>query len=216
MPLIPVLVIALVILLVAGAVWLYRVNREVFKKMPIVIVVILAVLLVVSYLWLNTEVASEIRVLNPGGEAGTALVVYHPGKSDFHERVTNAFAEGLVSNGWQVDVTTASTDAPTGLSGYDLLVIGGPTYYWTPDRPVLRYLSRLGDLRGQRTVTIITAMGAGKRSISIMDQRVQDANGDLVDSLLLYTLRPNEDLHGINDAEKIATRAAKTIPPPGE
>ena len=65
-------------------------------------------------------------------------------------------------------------------------------------------------------MTIITAMGAGKRSISIMDQRVQDANGDLVDSLLLYTLRPNEDLHDINDAEEIATRAAKTIPSPGE
>jgi len=65
-------------------------------------------------------------------------------------------------------------------------------------------------------VTIITGMGAGGRSNSIMEKDVRAANGDLVKALLLYTIRPNEDLHGVNDAVEIATRAAKDIPLPGE
>ena len=181
-----------------------------------IVVVVLAAALVLSNLWLNMDVVSEVEVRNPEGDAGTTLVVYHPGKSDFHERVTSGFAEGLVSNGWRVEITTASAQAPTDLSGYDLLVLGGPTYWFTPNQPIRRYLSRLGDLGGQSTVTIITSMGVGERSISIMDQDVREANGDLVKSLILYTLRPNEDLYGINDAVEIATQAAKDIPLAGE
>jgi flavorubredoxin len=177
----------------------------------ITVLVILVAAVGLSYLWLNKEVVSEVEVRNPGGNAGTALVVYHPGKSDFHNRVTSGFVEGLVSNGWRVEITTASTQAPTDLSGYDLLVLGGPTYWFTPNRPIRRYLSRLGDLGGQRTITIITAMGAGERSTSIMEKQVREANGNLVNALILYTTRPNEDLYGINDAVEIATRAAKEI-----
>ena len=184
--------------------------------MLIIVLVVLAAAGALSYLWLNKEVVSEVEVRNPEGDAGTALVVYHPGKSDFQEKVTYAFAEGLASNGWRVEITTASAQAPTDFSGYDLLVLGGPTYWFTPSRPIQRYLSRLGDLGGQPTVTIITAMGAGGRSISIMDQDVQEANGDLVKSLIIYTIRPNEDLYGINDAVEIATQAAKEISLPGE
>ena len=182
----------------------------------IVVLIVLAAAGALSYLWLNKEVVSEVEVRNPEGDAGTALVVYHPGKSDFQEKVTYAFAEGLASNGWRVEITTASSQAPTDLAGYDLLVLGGPTYWFAPNRPVRRYLSRLGNLGGQPTATIITAMGSGERSISITDQDVQEANGDLVKSLILYTIRPNEDLYGINDAVEIATQAAKEISLPGE
>ena len=63
--------------------------------------------------------------------------------------ITRAFSEGLVSNGWRVDVTTASKEAPTDLTGYDLLVLSAPTYDWVPAKPIQRYLERLGDLGGQ-------------------------------------------------------------------
>ena len=182
----------------------------------IIILGALTAAVVLSYAWLNKEIVSEIEVWNPAGDKGTALLVYHPGKGGFGQRVTSALVEGLISNGWRVERTTPSAQAPTDLSGYDLLVLGGPTYWFTPSRPIHRYLRRLGDLAGKRTVTIITGLGAGDRSNSIMENDVQEANGDLVKSLLLYTIRPNEDLHGINDAEEIATRAAKGIPLPGE
>ena len=184
----------------------------------LIVVVVIAVTAARMYYGHNEEVVSEVKTLNPGADKGTAFVVYHPGKSAFQERVITGFAEGLVSNGWRVEITTASGQAPTDLSGYDLLVLGGSTYVFTPNRPIRNYLKRLGNLAGQRTVTIITAMGAGKRSASIMGDIVRAANGDLVNSLLLYKMRPNKDNNYVNSdqnqalAVEMAIQAAKEIP----
>jgi flavorubredoxin len=175
------------------------------------VVGVLAAVAILSYLWLNKAVVTGIRVVNPEGGAGTALVVYHPGRFGFGQRVRTAFVEGLVSNGWRVAVTTASSRTPTDLSTYDLLVVSGPTYWFTPSRPMLSYLKRLRDAGGKPVATILTAIGAGERSNAILQKAVQAANGELVASLLLYTVRPNEDLYGINDAEEIATSAAKEM-----
>ena len=165
----------------------------------------------------NREVASEVTTLNPDGETGRALVVYHPGKSDFQNRVFAGFAQGLVANGWRVEVTTPSPQTPTGMADYDLLVLGGPTYGFTPNRPILTYVSRLGDLGGKPTVTIITALGMGERSSGRMQQLVRQANGNLVKSLVLYKARPNDDDNPVGGrqnqdiAVQMATQAAKEI-----
>lgn len=165
----------------------------------------------------NRDIVSEMKTLNPEGKAGTALVVYHPGKSDFQRRVFSGFVEGLVTNGWQVKMTTPSSQAPTDLAGYDLLVLGGPTYGFAPNRPIQRYLSRLGDLGGKRTVTIITALGMGDRSTEMMQRLVREANGDLVRALVLYKSRPNDDDNFVDGeqnqelAVEMATQAAREI-----
>ena len=172
---------------------------------------VLAALAILSYLWLNKAVVTAIEVVNPEGGAGTALVVYHPGRFGFGQRVRTTFVEGLVSNDWRVEVTTASAQSPADLSAYDLLVVSGPTYWFTPSRPILSYLRRLGDAGGKPVATILTAIGAGERSNAILQRAVQAANGTPVTSLLLYTVRPNEDLYGINDAQQIALSAAKEI-----
>jgi flavorubredoxin len=192
--------------------------------MPWAIVFAVLAVIVVAVAWLdygrNKEVASEVEVLNPEGTTGTALVVYHPGKSDFQRRVFSGFMEGLVSNGWRVESTTPSAQTPTDLSSLDLLVLGGPTYWFTPNRPIKRYLNRLGDLQGQRTVTIITALGAGERSASIIKRQVREANGNLVKALLLYKMRPNDDDNFVDGeqnralAVEMARQAALEIPPP--
>jgi flavorubredoxin len=184
--------------------------------------IVVPVILIAAVVWLeygrNRDVVTEVKALNLGGEAGTALVVYHPGKSGFQHQVFSGFAEGLISSGWQVEITTPSAQAPTDLSGYDLLVLGGPTYGFTPNRPIKRYLKRLGDLRGQRTVTIITGLGAGERSSAIMQKLVREAGGELVDALLLYKARPNDEDNFVDRAQnralavEMATRAAKGIP----
>ena len=165
----------------------------------------------------NRDVVSEVTTLNPEGEAGAALVVYHPGKSDFQRRVFEGFAEGLVASGWRVEMTTPSPQAPTGLAAYDLLVLGGPTYGFKPNRPIQRYLGRLGDLEGKPTVTIITALGMGERSTEIVQRLVQEANGDLVKALVLYKARPNDEDNPVDGkqnqdlAVEMATRAATEI-----
>jgi hypothetical protein len=215
MPPFPLLVIFLIFLFVVVAWRLYKKAKALIKIVLVAVVVILAAGMVLLYLVTSQDVASGIEVLNRGGDQGTALVVYHPGLTGFHERVTSAFADGLVSNGWRVEMTTASPYAPTDLSSYDLLVLGGPTYFWTPNRPIKSYLSRLGDLGGKRTAIIITSLGMGDRSISTMERLVRAANGDLLKSLLLYSLAPNEDIYGMNDPEEIASQVAKGIMPPG-
>ena len=168
----------------------------------------------------NREVVSEVKTLNSEGKAGTALVVYHPGKSDFQRRVFAGFAEGLVSNGWRVEMTTPSPQTPTDLEGYDLLVLGGATYGFKPNQPIQTYVRRLGDLGGMPTVTIITALGMGERSTRMMEQLVRQANGHLVKALVLYKARPNDDENSVDGkqnqelAVEMATQAAMEIEPP--
>jgi hypothetical protein len=164
----------------------------------------------------NAEVISDVEVLNPNGSTGAALLVYHPGRSGYQEMLIEGFSEGLVSNGWRVGIATASKEAPTDLSGYDLLVLSAPTYDWVPARPIQRYLERLGDLGGQPTVVIISAAGTTTLSLPMMEDLVREANGDLVASHALWTMVPNRMVYGIDDSEEIMRREAKAIPVPGE
>lgn len=160
---------------------------------PIISLAFLAVASILAYRWLNKEVAGKGELHNPEGEGGSALVVYHPGRGTFHRRVVRGFVDGLVAGGWRVGVATASDQAPTELAGYDLLVLGSPTYGFAPSLPVRRYVRRLGDLDGQPTVTIVTGMGAGERSSRILQEHVRAAGGNLVKSLIFYRMRPNDE-----------------------
>lgn len=166
-----------------------------------IVIIVLALAWILSYLWLNKEVVSPVEVRNPEGKTGTALVVDHPGRGSFHVQVVAGFVEGLVDSGWRVEIATMSTQAPTDLSGYDLLVLGSPTYWFTPSWPMRRYLARLGNFEGRRVVTIVTGMGAGERSASIAEKWVRERGGDLVKGLLFYWMRPNDDDNYVNTAQ---------------
>ncbi len=181
--------------------------------------VVAGVLAWVIWYWyrVSQEVPSEVETLNPAGERGTALVVYHPGRRGFCHGVIHAFAQGLVSTGWRVDTTTASSQAPTDVGSYDFLVFGGPTYMWSPARPIKRYLSSLGDLQRKPTAIIVTGFGATGRAISIMEKLVREANGQLVRSLSLTTLRPNDEEDPRPNEEvalEMARRAGQEVPLP--
>jgi hypothetical protein len=216
----PIQCVVLLVLAIVPLARLVRAGGQILKEGLIASALTLVVLLagwqgLLSFV-VNAEVVSDVEVLNPNGSAGTALVTYHPGKSGFQEMLMDGFSEGLVSNGWRVDVATASKAAPTDLSGYDLLVLSAPTYDWLPARPIQRYLRRLGDLEGQPTVVIISAAGIAELSLPTMEDLVREANGDLVASYALLTLVPNRMEYGIDDPAEIMRREAKAIPLPGE
>jgi hypothetical protein len=94
----------------------------------------------------NAEVVSPVTRLGGNGSTGSALIVHHRGRgpTQFQARVQRAFAEGLQAQGWQVDITTASRQTSTDVSGYDLLVLGAQAYNWCPARPVVDYVDRAG------------------------------------------------------------------------
>ena len=175
-----------------------------------------------SYLWLNRSSVTGIDVHNPEGTTGRALVVDHPGRGSFHVQVVSGYVEGLAEGGWRVERTTASRATPTDLSGYDLLVLGTPTYWFSPSWPVVRYLRRLHDLEGRRAVTVVTGMGAAERAAARLQKRVQAANGSLAQGLLYYWMRPNDHENYVGTTQnkalavQMATQAARALFQPAE
>jgi flavorubredoxin len=133
---------------------------------------------------ISREVVSEIDVKNADGDK-TALIVYQPGFSGFPKDVSYAFAEGLASSGWRVEITTASSEAPSDLTKYGLLTLAYPVYGGTVGTAIVNYVNRVNDLAGVNTEIIACAGGDSGESIIPLKQQVEAANGTFYDSLAL-------------------------------
>lgn len=157
------------------------------------------------------DVTTEMKTINPAGAVGDALVVYHPGQSSFHTDVTNAYVDGLVSSGWRCDVVTASREAPSELSDYDLLVLAAPTYRFRPASSVGRYIERVGDLAGMPTALLLTGAGSTALAASIFVGQVEAANGTVIEIVEIWQAAPNEEIHGISDPVELSRRAGAAI-----
>lgn len=157
------------------------------------LIVLVAFLGVGAYLEYSVyrEVNLPIDTLNAGG-AKTALVIYHPGLTDFAKNITYTFADGLVSSGWRVDVATASPQAPTSLQNYSLLVLCWPIYDFNAAPTITSQVQRFGNLNGVNTV--IVAVGGGLDPLNAqasMTKIVQDANGTVIQSLTMFRSQRN-------------------------
>lgn len=159
--------------------------QKTWKKILFVLCLILIVLavagaVVVGYVFLNInkDVVSSIDVMNSGGTA-RALVVYQVGLSSAPRDASYAFSEGLASNGWRVEITTASPEAPSDLSDYKLLILTFPIYGDLPGEAIVRYVTRLGDLQQIRTVII----NSGSLNV-VMKAQVEAQNGTVIENLL--------------------------------
>ncbi len=140
------------------------------------------------------EVTSEVRVLNPNG-AKTALVIYHPGLSDFAQNITYTYSEALAAAGWRVEVATASQEAPTDLSRYTLLVLPWAIYDFNPAPTITNHIHRIGSLNGIDTVII--AIGGGLDPLNArdaMNRIVTDADGTVLQSLTSFRSQRNLDV----------------------
>ena len=184
------------------------------KWKKIVFVVIIAFVIVVASVLgfvlfkINTDYVSGIDVLNVDGSE-TALIIYHPGLSSFMKDVTYAFADGLVENGWKVEITTASSQAPTDLSEYSLLAVGSPIYAGNPSPTIKRHLERIGDLQEMDTVILITSGGNSTSDIT-MQQMAEEYNGTVKTVIEVFNQEPNE---GNAKAVDLAEQAGREIFP---
>jgi flavorubredoxin len=185
------------------------------KWKKIVLIAVIAFVIVVAsvlgfvFFKINNDYVSGIDVLNADGSE-TALVIYHPGLSSFMKDVAYAFADGLVENGWRVEITTASSEAPTDLSDYSLLALGSPVYGGNPSSTIKRHLERIGDLQGIDTVILVTSGGSDGSTEAYLQQAVEDHNGVVTNVLSLFTSTPNE---GDGDPLDIAEQAGREIFP---
>jgi flavorubredoxin len=160
---------------------------------------------------MSREVVSEVKELGGDGRAGQALIVYHAGRSGFQTDMQHALAEGLQTQGWRVDITTASHATPTDLSSYQLLVLGAPTYNFRPARPVIDYLERLGNLSGRPVVLVLSGGGLTDGAMRTFATRVTELGGRIVKRIEVWTQRPNEERYDINDPREIMRRAGKGL-----
>jgi hypothetical protein len=149
------------------------------------------------------EVQTETQVLNAGG-AKTALVIYHPGLTDFARNITCTYAEALATSGWRVEIATASPQAPTELSRYSLLVLNWAIYDFNPAPTITNHVHRIGSLNGIDTVII--AIGGGLDPFNAkdaMNKIVEDADGTVVQSLT--SMRSQRNLDALREeAAKLA------------
>ena len=179
-----------------------------WKKIVLVtFLVLLAVgVPIVAYLEYSVyrEVTSPIEVKNAQG-AKTALLVYHPGLSAFSHDVSYAFADQLSTNGWRVEITTASPQTPTDLSSYDLLVLSWPIYDLGPGPTIANYVKRVGDLQGLETVIVTTGGGIDPfNAQDAMRNIVQDANGAVKEAVTIF--------RGGNVTDKAINAASNILP----
>jgi flavorubredoxin len=167
------------------------------KWKKVLLVAILVFVIVVASVsgfvfWkIGSDYVSETKVFNAEGSR-TALIIYHPGLSSFMEDVVYAFADGLVEGGWRVEVTTASSEAPTDVSGYSLLVLGSPVYAGGIASSIGRHVERIGDLGGVGTVLLVTSGGSDGGAEAVMEQTVEENNGSVELVLSLFTSVPND------------------------
>jgi hypothetical protein len=128
--------------------------------------------------------------------------VYQPGFSSFPRDASYAFAEGLASSGWRVEITSASPQAPVDLSKYTLLTLGYPVYGGAAGTGVVNYINRVGDIGGINTVII--ACGGGDTGETLqppLRPLVIAANGTFYKGLSLS----NQDSSALDVARQIGS-----------
>jgi hypothetical protein len=188
-------------------VWPQKKWKKILLVTLLMTVAISGSLLIYASFTMNNDVVTQLVIKNPAGNK-TALVLYHPGLSSFSHDVSYAFADGLVSNGWRVEIATSSIEAPTNLSKYSLLVISSNTYAFIPDAPTTRQLERIGNLNGIQTVLLTLGAGSAQESQKALEAKIQNSNGTILQSLVLYSMAPNQ---GDRTATEIAQQTAREI-----
>jgi flavodoxin len=97
----------------------------------------------------NTATGSE--TLTPAGNSvGKALVAYDPGVSGAAKTAAGKIAADLQENGYTVVLAGVKSQAAADVSGYDVIVVGGPIYAGNASSSVQAYLKALTPKDGAR------------------------------------------------------------------
>jgi flavodoxin len=118
-------------------------NRK--KKIAVAVIAVVASLIVlflsVALLDLMSFTATGSETLEPEGmPVGKALVVYSPGLSGQAERAAKEMAQALQSHGYLVKLAGVRSGAATNVTGYDVLIAGGPMYGGKVSSSIAEYL----------------------------------------------------------------------------
>jgi flavodoxin len=121
------------------------------KKLFKIIFVIIAILFVafilfagIIFLDLAAYTAIGSQTLSPDvNPVGAALVVYDPGLSGAAKTVADKVAAELQSQGYTVDLAGIKSGTAANVTGYQIVVAGGPIYAGAPTGSVKDFLGNL-------------------------------------------------------------------------
>ena len=158
------------------------------------------------------ETVTPLRTLNPESSGSRVIIIYSPGVSDYHQKITDAFAAGLIASDWRVDIVTASSNTLTDFTGYELLVIGGPIHGGLPSKSLKDYMARVNNLDGLRIYTVLTSIGGKPQGEQYVSDWIISQGGVEVGWLSLSTMSQNTPVDGATDPGQIAFNTARKIP----
>jgi flavodoxin len=93
--------------------------------------------------------ATGSKTLSPSGtSAGKALVVYNPGLSGAAKDAAEKIAADFQAKGYTVTLAGIKSPAAADVSGYDVIVAGGPMYFGRVSNSVDAYLNGLKPQKG--------------------------------------------------------------------
>jgi hypothetical protein len=86
-----------------------------------------------------------------------------------------------------VNITTASSQAPSDLFRYSMLVLSWPICDFGPGPTIANYVKRLNDLHGIETIIVTT--GGGIDPFNVQDAMctiIQDVNGSIKEAVTIF------------------------------
>ena len=93
------------------------------------------------------------------------------------------------------------------VSGYELIIIGMPTYGNKPPNAFNEILARMGNLKEKKMVVFTTARFTGTGTLDYMKEKVEKAGGEVIDQSRFRKLF----WIGTKDAIKFGTRLAAQL-----
>jgi flavorubredoxin len=156
-------------------------------KVVLIVLGVLAIGTGVFYILMrgwDKEKPSKTETLQPesGEPLGKALIVYHPGAIGYTEEIAYAIGEGLQLMNWEVTLDRANKATVAGLTTYDVLLVGSPTYASTPRPPIMAYIDRCIELEGKKIVVFATGGHTPEESNKKMKAKLEQRGAKFVDS----------------------------------
>lgn len=116
---------------------------------------------------LMSGTATGSETLTPAGSpVGHALVVYNPGLTGGAKTVAAAIASDLKAEGYSVVLAGVKSQAAADVSGYDVIVAGGPVYGSNASSSIKAYLEQLSPAGDAK----VGVFGCGSEEIDNADR----------------------------------------------
>lgn len=141
-----------------------------------IILAFLILLLIMAWL-IGAFKSKGYQIIKPSGEIkGRALIVFDPGFTGGTKTAATYMAQDLKAKGYEVKLAGVRSSEALDTAGYDILIVGSPTYGGQPTGPVEDYLQNLKPNENIISAVYSLAGSEDQDSNKIMGQILEDKN----------------------------------------